>query len=55
MAEETRVRGFRLTVKSLEQLDKLRLKKYGNFVKLGGYLQFVINEHIERENKKVKK
>jgi len=50
--EETVVRGWRIKKKTLEQLNKMRLQKYGNFVKMNGYVQMVFELHIEREQRK---
>ncbi len=58
MADKTKVIGFRLKVDTLNELDEMRKKEYGNVIKLNKYIQVVLDKHIEYgkdKNKKVRK
>lgn len=49
MATTSIVKGFRLRKQTLENLDKIRIYKYGNKVKLNGMVQEALDEYVARE------
>lgn len=54
MKNETIVKGFRLRTETLAELEKIRAKKFGNFVKMNGHIQMILDQYIEREKKRKK-
>ena len=49
MATTSIVKGFRIRKQTLENLDKIRIYKYGNKVKLNGMVQEALDEYVARE------
>lgn len=55
MATTSIVKGFRIRKQTLENLDKIRIYKYGNKVKLNGMVQEALDEYVAREIQSLKK